>query len=630
MIKIDEIGAKRITFCVSLIVILYVFAWYNYYGTTALGISPALDNQQTLLLAQQMAEGTLPQEPFHRAPLYPFLLSFFFHAGLTLDALPVIARALNAVALLTCVAASIHCSLRIWKSTTAAWISGLLVGLNPVILFFAADPFDILLATACLCLSLNPILNWIKDRDPKSALIAATILALGASLRSHLLPLLIIWNVACLAMPSSKRTLNLICASAPLCLSLLLLGVINHKLSGEFRCLPWQGAYNLWAGNNPDASGKIYTQSISVEFVGAYDNPAKLESIALFEQETNKTPPHSIQQMNRHWIDRTTDHIKNHPVEWLTLMFRKAYFFLNNYEQYDNKTYNFHKELHPLLRWNPIHWGLLLLLAVGGTLIGLREPSRKAILITLIVLFAIYAAGTILFYTPNRFRVPMIPVLCILAGGITGIREAWIQAFKGWKIFTVSSFALTFSIAYSNLQGVSDNKTWAEDYALLSNASLRTQRDMDAIRWAQKALEMNSNRDDMRHNQTQAKFNLWAFSGTKISPTYSELSNLLEEARRSATSNQNIQIITGIYEWKLNNEDSARATWIEHRYTNPFAELCLFWTSSNELPQGETSDEFKRNPNYTLLRAATAEKNEPTDLTITFNFIFQQISQSPH
>ncbi|MDP4879053.1 MAG: hypothetical protein NWR36_04150, partial [Opitutales bacterium] len=111
------------------------------------------------------------------------------------------------------------------------------------------------------------------------------------------------------------------------------------------------------AGNKPDANGRIYAQAIRVEFTDQYDNPAKLESLALYATQTGEVPPHDISTMNRHWKDKTFSYIQENRGQWIGLMFRKAYYFLNSYEQYDNKTYGFHKPQHLQLKINPIHWG---------------------------------------------------------------------------------------------------------------------------------------------------------------------------------------------------------------------------------------------------------------------------------
>lgn len=392
-----DIPLPKIALVVGIVSLLHCALWFSEYNQTALGISPALDNRQTLELARSMSEGVLPEEVFHRAPFYPYLLSIPLSMGLPFESLPLLARLINALALAMISATSALIAGRLWHRSNAAWFAGLLVALNPVLVFFAGDAFDILLATAFLNWGVLQAMAWQKTRETKTALLVGLFLAIGSALRSHLLPLALLWPIVVFITSRERRPLNAAIAAFPLLISFLALGYANLQNAGEFRMLPWQGSYSLWAGNKPGASGRIYTQSLSVQFSSSYDNPAKLESIALYEQETGNQPPHDIDAMNAHWKGRFFEHITNNPGEWLALILRKCYFFLNNYEQYDNKTYSFHKERHILLNWNPIHWGMLLSLAVAGTMCGFLYPQKRPIIIALITLFTVYAAGTVLF-----------------------------------------------------------------------------------------------------------------------------------------------------------------------------------------------------------------------------------------
>ncbi|HAV12745.1 MAG TPA: hypothetical protein DCX06_04505 [Opitutae bacterium] len=608
---------------VALVSLLYAFVWLSYYSGTALGQSPALDNQQTLLLAEQMANHRLPAEPFHRAPLYPYILSIFLRLGIPLELLPDLARALNAAALLICATTISLCSTRIWKSTTSGWISGLLIGLNPVMLFFAGDPFDILMATACLCLALHQFVSWNKDSKLSRTLWIALFLSLGSALRSHLLPLALIWPMACLLLTQKSSFRHLTIAAIPVALSFLLLGIANKNVADEFRIMPWQGAYNLWAGNGPEASGKIYTQSVRVEFDANYDNPAKLESLTLYQAETGDIQA-SIDKMNAYWKAKTFEHISKNPLQWLGLMLRKSYYFLNNYEQYDNKTYNLQKQLHWPLRWNPIHWGALLSIAVIGALIGLRDIKSRNIVITLILLFALYAAGTIWFYTPNRFRVPMIPILSLLCGGSIYLKSSLRDNRYKWKLGLSMCILTTLGLAYSNFYNAHDTNTWEEDYALLSNASIRTGNDTDAIKWSKQSLRLNPEREDMQDNLVQAQFNLWAFSGTPNLLSAAQATNLLNAAQNHSSNRSAIQTIIGIYMWKLGQKEDAIEQWTRVKPDEPFAYLCLVWTGAAP-PSSQTElSLYQGKKGSSLLQAAIHASDKTDPLYHLFENIFRE------
>jgi hypothetical protein len=141
-LKSSAQGPHRILVGVALVALLHCALWFAFYNQTALGESPALDNRQTLALAHAMAEGSLAEESFHRAPAYPYLLSLFLSLGLPYELLPLLARWLNAAALALTASATALVALRAWGRPACAWLAGLLVALNPVLLFFAGDAFD--------------------------------------------------------------------------------------------------------------------------------------------------------------------------------------------------------------------------------------------------------------------------------------------------------------------------------------------------------------------------------------------------------------------------------------------------------------------------------------------------------
>lgn len=602
--RFEVLGTSRgILSGVILLALLHCALWFADYGQTALGESPALDNRQTLELARAIAQWELPAEPFHRAPLYPYLLSLFLSAGVPDALLPWIARWLNALALAAIAAAAAAAALQLWNKARCAWLAGLLVALNPVLVFFAGDAFDILLATAACTAALALLPRALENMDRRRTLAIGLLLALGAALRSHLLTLALAWPLAALLLAGKCRATHGLLAGAPVALSCLMLGFANLYLAGDFRLTPWQGAYSLWAGNSPDASGRIFAQKIRVDFGTAYDNPAKLESIALYEQATGATPPHSIDAMNAYWRQKTFGQIIEHPLEWLGLMARKAYYFLNSYEQYDNKTYGFHQRRHPLLEWNPLHWGALLLLAVAGALVGLRQPKARPYIIALSVIFALYAAGSILFYTANRFRLPMVPLLAILAAGLPLLPQCWRGAGSAWRTGLTAAVLLTAGISYSGFFDARKTDTWEEDFALLANASLRTGRDSAAMQYARAALEMNPQRPDMLAVQAQSRFNQWALADEPLSIRTTQAAELLELSRAAAAHEANLVAVVGIYQWKLGQHQAAIATWQNIAGHDALARLCLVRTSHSDPPGENELHRYHQHPSFPLLLA---------------------------
>ena len=223
---------------------------------------------------------------------------------------------------------------------------------------------------------------------------------------------------------------------------------------GHFAILPWQGAYNLWAANKPSSNGRYFAQEVSTFGAGEQRNPTRVESEVLYTRETGLSAD-GIPAMGLHWRSRFWEHVREHPFEWLGLMARKAYYLANNHEQYNNKTFAFQRTLSPWLRWNPLHWGLTLLLAVIGGAVLWARPERRGPAVVVIGLAAAIAAGTILYYPSDRFRLPLLPLLSLLAGGAARIGEA-----RAWKpsarAGTAAAAALVGVVTYSGFFDAQD------------------------------------------------------------------------------------------------------------------------------------------------------------------------------
>jgi hypothetical protein len=258
-------------------------------------------------------------------------------------------------------------------------------------------------------------------------------------------------------------------------------------VSGTAGFLPWQGPYNLWAANRPGANGRYYTQHVALSPELARGNPARAESILLYAEETGASPD-DIPAMGAHWRRRFLGEVAQHPLRWASLMARKAYALLNNWEQYNNKTYAFHKALSPWLRWNPIGWGVLLVLAVGGAARLAAESPRAAF--ALAAASAACAASIRLFFVSARFRLPLAGVCAVLAGGALGDPGFW----RGWPAGRRAALAacavLAGAVAFSRLGGVADTSTFVQDHVLLARAAYTVGDDATALLEAREALKL--------------------------------------------------------------------------------------------------------------------------------------------
>jgi 4-amino-4-deoxy-L-arabinose transferase-like glycosyltransferase len=506
----------------------YVGAHLAWYGSTPMGGFPVLDGREILAMAVAMADGTLPAEPFYRAPLYPALLAVPAALGVPSTALPDVARFINLGAHIASTLLVFELARSAWKSLSAGIVAGGLYAMYPVAAHFAGDPLDVTLATALL-LAASLLIVRATDRLAIGMAAWAGVLAAMAILaRPNLLlavPVLTIWP---LWVQGLKRGWPCaLTAGTGAIVVFAALGFVNLKHGGEFRVLPWQGSHALWDGNGPRANGLFYQHEVKLPELVPGTNPARAEAEAIYCAAVDCTGGIVRDQFIRFWWDRTLAHVLAHPADWLMLLARKAWYAINNYEQYNNKTYWLHKERSPWLRHNPLSFGLLLALAIGA--LALPWASRAGYLHGSIVLAIL--AGLVIYFASARFRVPAAAWLAVLAGGwaVLWSHRPSLGDRIGWQK-VAPALGLAVCVGVVSFWPVPDHLrygTIGEDYALLASAALSANRPDEAEYWAGQVLARDPSRSLAHALICSARFVAWELSELAGPPPESWLEDSL-------------------------------------------------------------------------------------------------------
>lgn len=520
-------------------------------------LAPQLDAGENFLLAEQFAKGSLPEEPFYRSPLYPWLLSLFpIQESIPLAAalLGIACHFLNGFLLK-------ELAHRLFKVEASGWLVAFLYLWNPVLLFYAPLLLDI---TPAISLFLGSLFLTFRS-NPKHLIASGVLMALAALMRPHFLPAaLFLPFVIGLRHGSLRPTWFL--PWAPLLAGFLAFGLVNTFHAGEFRILPWQGSYNLWTANKPSANGLYFQQSLDVSDRQGYGNPAREESIRLYRQAVPESGnPPSISEMNEFWRDKWLSHMVENPLAQAGLWIFKAYAVLNTREQYNNYTFAFHRERYALLRWNPIHFGMMLLLGVGG---GIAAGSlRPRFTAALLLLFAAYASTLILFYASARFRLPLLPGLCLLAGAIPCI----LAKPSTWLVKTpriLLPLSLAAVLTYSSLGDIDNPKTEIQDTLLLAQASAGLGRDYVAASWARKALRMDEGRRTAHQIFAASYFNLRLEANPRWK-AFGDWESQVSLVDPDKLHPEKMAALRGIYHWKADERKEALKLWNHSHRTNP-------------------------------------------------------------
>ena len=447
---------------------------------TPLGQVAVLDGREIIAWANAFARGDWPGEPFFRAPLYPLLLAAVRQSGVPETSLMLAAQLVNLFAHALSAWLIFHIACEVWRQQAAALISGMLFAIYPLAVFYVGEPLDISIGTSLFLAGLLCALRGGRESRLLFTGCAGLLLAVAVAARPHFLSAAIALAaipVLLCSQPRSKWS-QIAAMTAGLLIGLSSLGALNAWQSGQFQILPSQGGYNLWAANRPGSNGLFYEQRSNFLSQDPRANTARLESERLYQIETgNSAVGHDYGMIADYWRQRTLTEIRKQPLRWVLLELRKFAALIHNTEQYNNKTFAFHKEGNVVLRLNPLGWGVLSAVAFVGLAVGWRRRELQA----LFLIGACYAVGVLIFYASARFRFPLAALLCVAAGGLVPLwqqrRTIRPDQARPWVlVLTGLAFFSFFPFQWSRAE-----KTFDEDRLLLARAQAQLGQYRDSI-----------------------------------------------------------------------------------------------------------------------------------------------------
>lgn len=239
-------------------------------------------------------------------------------------------------------------------------------------------------------------LHWVKDSSYLTALGCGVLLGLLALTGNAALSLAAPVALALVftsASPRRKLSLSvLILVSAVLVAAPWM--VRNMQVIGA-PVLNTNGGFNLYLGNNPAATGK---------FVSITDTPRG--------QTWNELRKEGEVQASETLKGEAIVWIKEHPSYFLTLAFKKAAYFWTPPPFHEEKGQSSRAEAAIRNMW-AIQFIVLVASAIGSLLFS---SLRNRNMVVLWLAIASYTAVHMLFYVVFRYREPIMPLLCVMAG----------------------------------------------------------------------------------------------------------------------------------------------------------------------------------------------------------------------
>jgi Flp pilus assembly protein TadD len=463
---------------VALFALVIRVAYWSEHVRSAFFAVPLLDERYYDLVAQTLAAGgDLTVFGGFRPLLYSAFMSLgYLLAGPEL-ARPLVLFTQHGLGVLTTVFVTLTAA-RAARSPRAGLAAGGVFALASPPLFFEGE---MLLTTLLTFVLSGSILAMAMARDPDRRgawrywALSGTLAAVGV----QAWPNVLVWFVAMaaaagIAAVAGRRALATACCIwvTAAILALLPFGFANALQTGRYQVLTAAGGINFYLGNRGGADGMTPVQDRSVSYAGPYDDPVRVYAEQEYQRIHPSAPPRpDPAAVSRYWQQSGINEIRAAPGDWLRLMLRKTGYMLWNREIANNKTFSFTlRHESRLLRCLPVRWWLLAGLAPIGAVVIWRRGDR-VLLLLLAALSGSFGAGIVLFFVNGRFRIPLWPPMCVLAGA--ALAHGWRADYGGHRIRILTHGLAGLMLAGTFLGGVGvPPESYARDFFFRSKARL--------------------------------------------------------------------------------------------------------------------------------------------------------------
>jgi tetratricopeptide (TPR) repeat protein len=495
---------------------------------------PTLDQKYYDTVARMLLNGEdLHQLHGFRPLLYPMFLAFWYKLGGSWGVdLAIFVQHLLGVATGVLVALL---GAGLFRHRLSGIVGGTLFLLAPVPLYFEGELLIEPGYTFLICLGLLVALHAAASDGWKGAalwLVSGALTVLTSQARANILvfqavyPLFAAWRWW--RVRTSAAGVPLLGLVGALIMAIPW-GLVNMRQSDHFHLIPNAGGVNLYLGNKRTADGMVPEQERRTPYGEQYQDSVETWAREEYEaamRAANRQPSTDPMAISRYWTWRALVEIKSGKKHWAHLIAKKCWFTLWNAEIPNNKSFAFLQEEFLWLRWLPVRWVVLLMLALPGIWTAARQGSRDALFI-LLVYAGLYSAANVAFFICDRYRYPVWPVMAALAGGGLPAVVEMIRLRK-WRstLYFVAGMAMLAVVSLHNWAGAK-LPSYARDFLFRSIAWYEKGHFLEALQDIDRSVELDPGDATALHHRGNVLFALSRYN--EASTAYEETLKLSPE-----------------------------------------------------------------------------------------------------
>jgi 4-amino-4-deoxy-L-arabinose transferase-like glycosyltransferase len=391
--------------CVVAFALALRFVYHFEMRDTLLARSLQLDEQFHDRWARSIAAGdVIGKGVFFRAPLYPYILGLLYAVfGASAEIPRIIQHLLGGGSIIL-----IYLFARSLFGKKAAVLSSVLGASYAVMIYFEGRLLFDFPVTFLILLWLTLAVHYAERPSWQRYAMLGVLFGLICTMRPPFLgiaPLLfgyLIWNDGKNRARIARSVVPLVSAFL---IPILIVTARNALVGGDFVLLASQGGINFYIGNNPLSDG--CTPSVPEAGGVAWEN-RNVQYIA--EQAAGH--PLAPSGVSMYWYSRGWEFIRGMPLAAVELVMRKFYLFWSHIEISNNLSYYSFERSSAVLTALPVGFWLLGSLGLAGAIHAWRERRAR---LPLLFMWS-YCAITVAFFVCDRFRLPIVPLLCVFSG----------------------------------------------------------------------------------------------------------------------------------------------------------------------------------------------------------------------
>lgn len=290
-----------------------------------------------------------------------------------------------------------------------ALFAALLTAFYPALLYFEGELLLDSFFTLLLELSILFFISYYKKNKIKTLIISAVFLGLAAITRPTglvVLPafiLILFFQPDQLTLKFKRALLYLI----PLVLIIAPLTIRNIIIADDPVLIASQGGINFYIGNNDSADG---ISAVLPEPMGFNWRISQITYLAESALQKKLKPG----EVSSYWYDRGVDWIIKNPGKFISLYLKKVYLNFSDREISNNRNLDTFYMKIPLLRYNPLSFGILFLFSCFGLVFFFADKRETRILAAIILIYILISS---LFFYNSRFRLPLLPLYITITAG---------------------------------------------------------------------------------------------------------------------------------------------------------------------------------------------------------------------